>query len=1116
MDDSCAVCADALEWVAYGPCGHREVCSTCVVRLRFVVGDRHCCICKTDCPSVFVTKAMGDYTRVVSDFSALPAGASEGKAGEHWYHEDSRAYFDDADHYKMIRAMCRLSCSVCERIEEDQAGQAAQAKGRDSTFKTIGLLRGHLSEKHGVRMCNLCLEGRKVFICQQKLYTQEQMARHTQTGDTEVDGSEVERGGFAGHPICEYCKRAFYGDNELYAHMTRDHYSCHICQRRHPGQYDYFRNYNDLEMHFRKDHFLCEDDACLAKKFVVFQSDAEINRHNAMEHGGRMSRAQRNAALQIPTSFMYQRNERDQRRGRGRGRDAHHGIPDRDFSLPVDGSAAADRGLGSRLDSAGGSAMLADESLFPPLPGSSNKCSASTQQGLQGLPKTTLASRLQQSRKVTVKVLYSGRPQTAQNPEMVPHVSTSTHTCPTPVRERNGSATAEHGLGSRVDSVAGPLQSSSVSSASSRRSLGNGRVLKQLSFPHLQGRDIPDARMDAVSDETSFAPLSEQQSSNTLALNQSSRGSERLGDVFLPLPGSSNKGSASKQQGLQAFAKNTLASRLEQPRKGTVKVLNSGRPQTAENPEIVPHVSTSTQTCPTPERERDGSATADHHGLGSLVDSVAGALQSSSVNSASSGQSLGNGGVLEQLSFPPLGDEDIPDARMDAVPEKTSFPPLSEHQSKHALAVNQSSRGSAKHQAKHALAVNQSSRDSVKHQAKHALAVNQSSTDSAKHQAKHALAVNQSSRDSASLGDESLFPPLPGLSNKGSASTQQGLQNLAENTFASRLQQPRKGAMKVLNSCRSQTAENLEIVPDFSTSTEAWPTPDQGLHLSGSSHLRTVPQSTRDNGLVPPASSGSAWNSRAPNKMKHSVSTPNLVSGASSTQASSSRAYGNKNQVPPQSSQPLPVAEDVRQANNALVEKMRAAFGMDEDRFSAFKEIASEYRHGVIGTSEYLSYVEQFGISHLVPEMAILLPDPLKQIELAEAYYASMRSKSLKENGSCETITLKEKLLQEGEDAVLSKDGYRSSKERTPLSAGGDPVAISKASSTGRYVGKGGGSSSSNNSKQSKKTSKFLRARLGDNSLAMLDFRHPDDVSPEGNVWKKGVAQKLFSGNAKK
>ncbi|KAE8768477.1 LIM domain and RING finger protein [Hordeum vulgare] len=860
----------------------------------------------------------------------------------------------------------------------------------------MGLLQGHLSRCHGLYMCSLCLKGMKVFICQQKLYTKDQLARHTQKGDPQVDGSEAQRSGFAGHPICEFCRRAFYGDNELYEHMNREHYSCHICQRRHPGNHDYFRNYDELEVHFRRDHFLCEDDACLAKKFVVFQSDAEINRHNAMEHGGRMSRAQRNAALQIPTSFMYQRNEQDQRRGRGRGRNAHFDRHDSDFSLPVDGSAAADHGLGSRLDSARGSTMLGDESLFPPLPGSSNKCSASTQQGLQGLSRDTLASRLQ---KGTMKVLYSGRPRTAENPEIVPLVSTSTQTCPTPEPERNGSATAEHGLGSRVDSVTGPLQSLSVSSASSVRNLGNGRVLEQLSFPPLQGQDIRGARMDDVPDENSLPPLSEHQSRYELALNRSSRGSERLGDepLFPPLAGSSNKGSASTQQGLQDFAKNTLASGLQQPRKGTVEVLNSGRPQTAENPEIVPHVSTSRQTCPTPERGRCGSATAEHD-LGSRVDSVAGPLQLSSVSSASSGGSLGHGRVLEQLSFPPLLDQDIPDARMDAVPDETSFPPLSERQAKHALAVNQSSRGSAR------------------------------------------------------LADESLFPPLPGLSNKGSASTQQGLQSFAENTFASRLQQPRKGAMKVPSSCRSETAENPEMVPLVSTSPEKWPTPaDQGLHLSGSSQLRVATRSTRDNGPMPPASSGSAWNSRAPNKMKHSVSTPNFVSAQAS-----SRAYGNKKQPPPQSSHPSPVGEDVRQANNSLVERMRAALGMDDDKFSAFKEIACEYRHGVIGTSEYLSYVEQFGIAHLVPEMARLLPDPLKRKELADAYYTNTRFKSLRENGSCETTTLKEKLLQEGEAAVLSKDGYRSSKERIPLSAGGsssganmgldgDPVAISKA-----------------------------------------------------------------------
>ncbi|KAJ6723281.1 ZINC FINGER PROTEIN 598 [Salix koriyanagi] len=71
MDDSCAVCAEVLEWVAYGACGHREVCSTCVARLRFICDDRRCCICKTESSVVFVTKALGDYTRMINDFSVF-------------------------------------------------------------------------------------------------------------------------------------------------------------------------------------------------------------------------------------------------------------------------------------------------------------------------------------------------------------------------------------------------------------------------------------------------------------------------------------------------------------------------------------------------------------------------------------------------------------------------------------------------------------------------------------------------------------------------------------------------------------------------------------------------------------------------------------------------------------------------------------------------------------------------------------------------------------------------------------------------------------------------------------------------------------------------------------
>ncbi|GAB2268807.1 hypothetical protein Dimus_003752 [Dionaea muscipula] len=119
---------------------------------------------------------------------------------------------------------------------------------------------------------------RLVFICEQKLYNRTQLDQDLRTGDSEVDGTETERGGFTGHPLCDLCRFPFYGDNELYTHMSTEHYTCHIFQRQHPGQYEYYRNYDDLETHFRKDHFLYEDETCLAKKFIVFQSDTELKK----------------------------------------------------------------------------------------------------------------------------------------------------------------------------------------------------------------------------------------------------------------------------------------------------------------------------------------------------------------------------------------------------------------------------------------------------------------------------------------------------------------------------------------------------------------------------------------------------------------------------------------------------------------------------------------------------------------------------------------------------------------------------------------------------------------------------------------------------------------------
>lgn len=88
----------------------------------------------------------------------LPTELREGKVGSYWYHEDTQAFFDDADQYKMIKAMCKLSCSVCDKIEE----QSTDSSKRRQKFRNIDQLKGHLFHRHKLFMCSLCLEGRKV------------------------------------------------------------------------------------------------------------------------------------------------------------------------------------------------------------------------------------------------------------------------------------------------------------------------------------------------------------------------------------------------------------------------------------------------------------------------------------------------------------------------------------------------------------------------------------------------------------------------------------------------------------------------------------------------------------------------------------------------------------------------------------------------------------------------------------------------------------------------------------------------------------------------------------------------------------------------------------------
>ncbi len=140
-------------------------------------------------------------------------------------------------------------------------------------FSTLKQLQDHLKNVHeGKQHCYVCLKEKKVFLMEQRQYEKDELKAHMSNGD---------KHGFKGHPYCKFCNARMYDNVQLYEHLTKDHFKCHLCEG-----YKYFKNYKDLEQHFRVSHFLCEHQNCLSLKFQVFATDIDLTAHIVNEHPG--------------------------------------------------------------------------------------------------------------------------------------------------------------------------------------------------------------------------------------------------------------------------------------------------------------------------------------------------------------------------------------------------------------------------------------------------------------------------------------------------------------------------------------------------------------------------------------------------------------------------------------------------------------------------------------------------------------------------------------------------------------------------------------------------------------------------------------------------------------
>lgn len=438
---------------------------------------------------------------------------------------------------------------------------------------------------------------------------------------------------------------------------------------------------------------------------------------------------------------------------------------------------------------------------------------------------------------------------------------------------------------------------------------------------------------------------------------------------------------------------------------------------------------------------------------------------------------------------------------------------------------------------------------------------------------------------------ETAFPPLaavPGSNQQSSSDVQ------SKKTMATHLRRQNNKKVNVLNSAPAWKTANRTPAQPVSTS-QAWPSINAVSGSASSSvQSRPIPEigsasSARlTSGQIRPPSvatssfAGSLMSSKASgssNRLSHSSSAPNL-SERESIEPSSSIDFPPVSVVAQMrksttGEKALGKVEDVQTANKSLVEKMRIALGFDEEKFTAFKDISGEYRKGSMDAETYLDCVEQFGLSHLVVDLARLLPNAHKQKELIEAYdlhkaYRASRengwSNGLKDGNSTKKGKGKGKVdsdngsvknniadnvistvreLQSSYKAaeeqveVLSKDGYRDARGKSKVTVeSSGPGEPTKAKGQIESLSAGGGTNQNSSNgdgkgKQRKKTSKFHRVRLGDGSVeALLDFRNTDpdpDTGPNAEeassfgpnnpngslpvrgVWRNSGGQKLLS-----
>jgi hypothetical protein len=331
-DSSCHICGDARETNVVFPCGHTGVCATCICRMRRpgsgTAFSRACVFCKADCEHGVALgevewRARGGEAVRYDDFGLYgdvcgPNIKLDEVTGLFWQSSAWDEWARIAD-LRELRCGCPLSVAPGARGGgtplppcEGDGDAFTYARGLTPRGAVCGHTAArvedvvkHAASAHGWIICELCGTKRASFMAELPRFSRDGFAAHSTKGDAAA--------GFRGHPLCRFCGVRFYDDAALWAHLQQDHFHCHICAvGEAPGERRYFASYADLETHFSKRHFQCEDAGCKAARYAVFPSPLELDAHKSSIHGIRTAGGRQDLTGHLGFRYASARAERSE------------------------------------------------------------------------------------------------------------------------------------------------------------------------------------------------------------------------------------------------------------------------------------------------------------------------------------------------------------------------------------------------------------------------------------------------------------------------------------------------------------------------------------------------------------------------------------------------------------------------------------------------------------------------------------------------------------------------------------------------------------------------------------------------------------------------------------